>query len=72
MAEPQPEFDAQPAFDPQRCPLCGEPNGCAMAAGAAEGSCWCASVTIPRAALECIPVAARGVACVCRRCAERD
>jgi len=25
----------------QRCPLCGQPNRCAMAEGQSVGACWC-------------------------------
>jgi len=58
--------DAVP--DPSRCPLCGAPNGCAIAAGS-PSPCWCASVLIGAEVLDRIPAAARGVACVCARCA---
>jgi hypothetical protein len=62
------------APDLTRCPLCGETNACALAArqpdelGARE--CWCIQVTISRTALERVPAAARGRACICRSCAE--
>jgi hypothetical protein len=55
-------------LDPRLCPLCGEPNACALADGRASEPCWCAGVTIPPALLARLPTAARGVACVCRRC----
>lgn len=57
------------AIDPGICPLCGRPNGCAMAAGGDGQVCWCARVTIDARVLERIPVEQRGVACVCARCA---
>jgi len=61
MAEP---------VDPARCPLCGGPNGCALAGGAAGAQpCWCASVPFPAEVLARVPEAARGAACVCARCA---
>jgi len=50
------------------CPLCGRGNACGMAAG--KGECWCFDATIPAEVLAQIPEAARGVACVCRECAE--
>ncbi|HEV8548868.1 MAG TPA: cysteine-rich CWC family protein [Polyangiaceae bacterium] len=56
-----------PPLDPSRCPLCGEPNGCGMAAG--TSSCWCMTATIAPAALERLPEAARGELCVCAKCA---
>jgi len=56
-----------PPILPTLCPLCGEPNECGAAAGAAE--CWCYAAAIPRAVLDRVPDAAKGVACVCRTCA---
>ena len=61
MAEP---------VDTARCPLCGGPNGCALAGGATDGRpCWCATIEIPAELVARVPEAARGVACVCARCA---
>jgi hypothetical protein len=54
--------------DASRCPLCGRPNGCAMAAGGQE-PCWCASATISPETLAQIPAALRDVACLCAECA---
>lgn len=54
--------------DPSRCPLCGDANTCAMASGAA--TCWCFDAKVAPDALAAVPADARGVACVCRRCAE--
>jgi hypothetical protein len=53
--------------DPARCPLCGEPNACARAAGL-PGECWCAALRFPAALLARVPEPAAGRACVCRRC----
>ncbi len=53
------------------CPLCGGPNGCAPAvSGTFDSPCWCTMVRIPAEVLARIPVAQRGLACVCRTCAE--
>ncbi|MBE2250475.1 MAG: cysteine-rich CWC family protein [Myxococcus sp.] len=52
--------------DPARCPLCGEPNACGMAAG--SQACWCFGATLDPQALAKIPEAAKGKACVCQRC----
>jgi len=53
------------------CPLCGGPNGCVPAvSGSFDGPCWCTSVRIPAEVLARIPAAQRGLACVCRTCAE--
>jgi hypothetical protein len=52
---------------PDRCPVCGGPNDCGMAAGKSE--CWCASVKISAEALEKVPEGAKGNVCVCANCA---
>ena len=54
-------------LDPKRCPVCGGPNDCGMAAGKSE--CWCAGVKISAEALERVPEGARGRVCLCRGCA---
>ncbi len=63
--------DATP--DPARCPLCGSPNGCAMAAPRAAESappaCWCMAADFPPALLARVPPAAPRKACICARCA---
>ena len=56
------------APDPARCPLCGEENACALAAGRAGETCWCVSAHFPPELLARIPDSARGRACVCARC----
>ncbi len=61
------------AFDPGSCPLCAQPNHCAMATNGcstAGTACWCADVTIARAVLEKVPADAVGRACVCADCAK--
>lgn len=56
--------------DPARCPLCGQPNACAIAAGATRcEDCWCGAVRIAPATLAAIPPADQGRACLCRACA---
>ncbi len=55
------------AIDPSRCPLCGQPNECGIAAG--ESTCWCFETAIPAEALEKVPPEARGAACICKTCA---
>jgi len=54
---------------PHLCPLCGQENDCALANGRPIESCWCFTAEISRQALERIPEAARGVACLCASCA---
>lgn len=52
------------------CPLCGRPNQCAPAAsGSFGGDCWCARTTVSAEALERVPRAWRGIACLCPACA---
>jgi hypothetical protein len=54
-------------LDPARCPLCAQPNACGMAAGAEH--CWCFEARIAPGVLARIPERARGVVCVCAKCA---
>jgi hypothetical protein len=63
----------KPGVDASRCPVCGEANRCAMElereTGQPQGPCWCRQASISREALARIPPEARGVACICARCA---
>lgn len=63
------------AVDPERCPLCGEPNACGAAEAARCGTscrdCWCFGATLDAAALARVPAAARGTVCLCARCATK-
>lgn len=52
---------------PTRCPLCGEDNLCGVANGRA--TCWCYTERIPADVRERIPPYARGIACICPKCA---
>ncbi len=63
------ERAASVAAEVQRCPLCGEVNDCAVAAGDSVTECWCYGTSVPRAVLERMPDGSRGQACVCSRCA---
>ncbi|MFD2755012.1 cysteine-rich CWC family protein [Comamonas terrae] len=54
------------------CPLCGQPNRCAIAAGLPAESCWCMRAEIPRQALARIPEPQRGKACICPACGRRQ
>jgi hypothetical protein len=62
--------------DPACCPLCGQPNRCAMEVaretGVAQPPCWCASVQFEPALLAQIPAEARDRACVCHACATQE
>ncbi|MBL8340240.1 MAG: cysteine-rich CWC family protein [Rubrivivax sp.] len=64
------EVSAAPRAE-HRCPLCGEPNGCVPAATGTFGGgpCWCREVVFSGEVLARVPEAARGRACLCRRCA---
>lgn len=55
--------------DTTKCPLCGEPNECAVAAGSDPESCWCMSATMDPRVLASIPAEAQGRVCICPRCA---
>jgi hypothetical protein len=53
---------------PDHCPLCQQPNRCAVAAGATgEIHCWCMKQSFPDAAL---PGNERQ-ACLCQACIQR-
>ncbi|MET3395544.1 hypothetical protein ABIC33_006220 [Variovorax sp. 1140] len=60
-------------IDATRCPLCGEPNRCAMEiereTGQAQPPCWCMQVDFSNAPLTNLPEEMRGLACICLRCA---
>ena len=57
----------KPDFDPARCPLCSASNECAMVQSAEV--CWCYFANISETVLDRIPLEARGIACICRGCA---
>jgi hypothetical protein len=54
------------------CPLCGQPNQCAMEVqrltGVEQGPCWCTQASFSQSLLEQIPASLRGLACVCAAC----
>ena len=59
----------KPECNPERCPLCGEPNNCQLCTmDAYKGSCWCTQVKIPDELLAQVPPEARKRACICQRC----
>ncbi|MBP7544350.1 MAG: cysteine-rich CWC family protein [Acidovorax sp.] len=58
------------SFDASCCPLCGQANQCAVAAGDAPESCWCMHTPIAAAALQRLPPAERGRRCICAHCAQ--
>ncbi|MCK4725871.1 MAG: cysteine-rich CWC family protein [Anaerolineales bacterium] len=58
-------------LDTSRCPLCGGPNRCALAADPSASECWCDSENIPRELLAQIPGNAVRRACICQKCLEQ-
>lgn len=58
-----------PEIDASLCPLCNQPNACAMAAGLRAADCWCMAAPVSRAALDRVPQEQRGKRCICPRCA---
>ena len=56
--------------DPALCPLCGEPNACALAnaPGATRAECWCASRRFDAPLLARVAPASAGRACIWSRC----
>jgi hypothetical protein len=51
-----------------KCPLCGEPNQCALAADPTATECWCDTVVFPDDLLAQIPEDAVRKTCVCQEC----
>ena len=60
-------------IDPTRCPICHEPNNCAMEMAKANGKeperCWCMDAIFTPAVMGQVPDSAKGKACICDRCA---
>ena len=60
-------------IDPTRCPICQEPNVCAMEKAKATGTkperCWCMDAVFTPAVMDQVPDSAKGKACVCAKCA---
>ncbi|MGO8697054.1 MAG: cysteine-rich CWC family protein [Limisphaerales bacterium] len=54
-------------INPLQCPLCGQPNQCALVQGAND--CWCKHIQIPIRHLMQIPSPHIGNACICQKCA---
>ena len=61
-------------IDPTLCPICHEPNICAMEKAKATGTkperCWCMDAVFTPAVMDQVPDAAKGKACICAKCAE--
>ena len=61
--------------NPACCPLCGQPNRCALeterTTGQPQPPCWCTQASFPPALLDAVPAPTRGRACICAACARR-
>ena len=61
--------------DPASCPLCGQPNRCAMEVarqgGQAAEPCWCTQVDFSAELLARVPAQAQRLACICAECARK-
>lgn len=59
-------------MDPTLCPLCGQPNRCAMEVerdtGVKQPPCWCTQVDFGPQLLARVPATARRTACICAAC----
>lgn len=74
LPDPVHGADLGAAVDPALCPVCRQPNRCAMEQACQSGSvdaapCWCTHVRLADRLLAQVPAQARGKACVCARCA---
>jgi hypothetical protein len=58
------------------CPLCGQPNLCAMETakqtGQPVGVCWCVNVSFSPDLLARVPEVAQKKACICQACATQE
>ena len=58
---------------PNKCPLCGLINQCAMEiereTGVKQAPCWCAAVRFDADLLARVPPEKRNLACICAACA---
>ena len=65
-------MSAAPPALPDRCPLCGKPNQCAMElerlTGLKQPPCWCTGVEFDAELLARLPQEAKGRACICAAC----
>ncbi|WP_310610541.1 cysteine-rich CWC family protein [Limnohabitans sp.] len=62
-------------LDACACPLCGQPNQCAMeaakATGQAAATCWCVNVSFSPELLAQVPATSQRQACICQACATK-
>ena len=53
------------------CPLCGQPNDCAVVADPNATECWCEEVEFPQYLLDQVPDDAVRKTCICQSCLEK-
>lgn len=53
------------------CPICNEPNNCAMEVDKTAADCWCFQTYFPKELLQAVPPELKDKACICRKCVER-
>ena len=71
MISPNKSANNHHPIDTTICPLCGEPNQCAMMANPKATECWCESVIFPEELLAKVPKDAARKACICQACFEK-
>ena len=63
-------------IDPTRCPICHEPNVCAMEKAKATDTkperCWCMDAVFTPEVMDLVPEQAQGKACICAKCASHE
>ena len=67
---------AVPAIDATLCPLCREPNRCALEiqreTGVKQPACWCTQLDFTAELLAEVPPEAENLSCICAACAGRN
>ena len=58
-------------IDDSQCPLCQQPNQCALSAGKSAQNCWCQQQTVPASLLAKIPTHWQGKSCICQHCIDK-
>ena len=71
--EDKPQKKYMNNIDPTRCPICHEPNVCAVEKAKLPGTkperCWCLDAVFTTDVMNKVPEVARGKACICAKCA---
>jgi hypothetical protein len=62
------QFSDRKETNTAKCPLCGEPNQCALAADHNATECWCESADFQEELVAQIPDEAVRKTCVCQKC----